>query len=478
MPSSGGADSRLRPVRLGLRSSVTASFALGALLLSVALSVGTYVSARQLLVEQRERTALRQAYADAARVRDGLATAGTSVSEALGSVTPPAGASMYVHRDDEWYSSSLDQSGAALTAVVRATVDDGSVGLGWTARTDPRAVVVGIPLPSVDAQYYEVAVPEELDATLRTLALALAVGAGLTTLAGAALGRAASGRVLSPLTDVAGAARDIAAGDLHRRLRGADDPDLRTLVESFNQMVDALHRRIERDARFAADVSHELRTPVTTLTTSLALLERAKDLSPQAQRAVRLMADELTRFRRALEDLLALGRLEAGIDASSRSRTDARDLVRHALATSGRPAALLSSGNDPASPAPTLEVDRPQVARAFVNLFRNADLHGRGLTGVEVTAGTTHVDIRVVDDGPGVAADDRERIFERFARAGGARAGTGSGLGLSIVAETAHRHGGTVWCEDAAGGGAAFVVRLPLAGHDEDRRPDHREEHR
>ena len=77
--------------RPGLRSSVTAAFALGALVLSVALSVGTYVSARHLLLEQRERTALRQAYADAALVRDGLATSGTSVSEALGAVAPPAG---------------------------------------------------------------------------------------------------------------------------------------------------------------------------------------------------------------------------------------------------------------------------------------------------------------------------------------------------------------------------------------------------
>ena len=97
-------------VRPGLRSSVTAAFALGALLVSVALSLGTYVSARHLLLDQRERTALRQAYADAALVRDGLSTSGTAVGEALGAVTPPAGASMYVHRGGRWYSSSLDQS--------------------------------------------------------------------------------------------------------------------------------------------------------------------------------------------------------------------------------------------------------------------------------------------------------------------------------------------------------------------------------
>lgn len=450
---------RKAPPRLGLRSSVTAAFALGALLVSVALSVGTYVSARHLLLEQRERTALRQAYADAALVRDGLATTGTGVTESLDSVTPPAGASMYVHRRGQWYSSSLDQSGETLTSVVRPTVEEGDVGLGWTDRTDPHAVVVGIPLPAVDAEYYEVAVAQELHNTLHTLALALAVGAALTTLAGAALGRAASGRVLAPLRDVTAAATDISAGDLDRRLRETRDPDLSVLVGSFNDMVDALHERIERDARFAADVSHELRTPLTTLTTSLALLERARDLSPQSRRAVALMADELARFRRALEDLLALGRLEAGIDEAALTPTDVGELVRHAIVTSGQSDHVLV--HDDAGPHRVL-VDRPQMVRALANLVRNAELHGGGLSDVRIVASGTHVDIVVSDRGPGVPPDERERIFERFARAGGTKAGTGSGLGLSIVAETATRHGGQVWCDDGTDGGADFVVRLPL----------------
>lgn len=446
---------------MGLRSSVTAAFALGALLVSVALSLGTYVSARHLLLEQRERTALRQAYADAALVRDGLATSGTAVSEALGSVTPPAGASMYVHRDGQWYSSSLDQSGETLTDVVRSAVDKGSVGLGWTDRTDPHAVVVGIPLATVGATYYEVAVAHELHDTLRTLALALTVGATATTLAGALLGRAASRRVLSPLYDVTAAATDIAAGDLERRLAATDDPDLSALVHSFNHMVNALHERIERDARFASDVSHELRTPVTTLTTSLALLQRARDLTPRARSAVDLMADELTRFRQALEDLLALGRLEAGIDEAAMVPTDPGDLVRHALGAAGLSDELLEG--DSAHSRRVL-VDRPQMVRALVNLLRNAEIHGRGVADVRLDATSTHVEITVRDRGPGVPAKERERIFERFARSGGAKAGTGSGLGLSLVAETVGRHGGQVWCQGRPGAGAEFVVRLPLSG--------------
>ena len=103
------------------------------------------------------------------------------------------------------------------------------------------------------------------------------------------------------------------------------------------------------------------------------------------------------------------------------------------------------------------------MVRALVNLVRNAELHGGGLAQVRTVTGDGHVDIVVRDNGPGVPEHERERIFERFARAGGTKTGTGSGLGLSIVAGTVRRHGGEVWCTQADGGGAELVVRLPLS---------------
>ena len=435
----------------GLRASVTLAFALGALALSASLSLGTYFAARHLLVEQRERTALRQAYTDAALVRDSLLTSGSEVSEVLGSIAPPTGAVMYLHRNDTWYSSSLDPPGQGVTDAVARTVDAGSVGLAWTDLTDPHAVVVGVPLPAVDAAYYEVSVAEELAATLRTLALALAVCAALTTVGGALLGRAASSRVLQPLGEVAGAAVQVSAGDLETHLRDTSDPDLAVLVGAFNHMVDALHERIERDARFAADVSHELRTPLTTLTTSLGVLQDVPGLSPGASSAVQLMATELTRFRRALEDLLALGRLDAGAGEGDIVSVGAHELsVRRCRRAVGRRTSCRPGDGDD----PLVDVDRRQVLRALVNLFQNADLHGDGLTEVRGGHVDGHVEFRVRDRGAGVPTQDRERIFERFARAGGARAGTGSGLGLSIVARTATNHGGSVWCSSAHDRGA------------------------
>ena len=411
-------------------------------------------------MEQRERTATRQAFADGALVRDSLLTSGAQVSDVLGSISPPAGASIYVRRQGEWYSSSLDGAGPEVTSEVQPMVADGSVGIGWTDATDPNAVVVGIPLPAVDAEYYEVSVAEELDRTLWTLAVALAVCAALTTLAGALLGRAASRRVLAPLGEVTTAAVKVSAGDMSTRLRETEDPDLAALVGSFNHMVDALNHRMQQDARFAADVSHELRTPVTTLTTSLSLLQSAPDLSTRSMHAVELMSGELTRFRRALEDLLVLGRLDAGVHEVPGSSVGARELVRQALSVSDRPSDLLVVEPED-GPDPVLEVDRPQLLRALTNLFQNADLHGGGLTRVRVVVHEAFVDIHVEDRGPGVPVTDRKRIFERFARAGGQKVGTGSGLGLSIVEQTVRNHHGDVWCTDAPGTGSAFVLRLP-----------------
>ncbi len=444
---------------------MTFAFAFGAFAVSTLLALGTYFAARHQLVEQREQTAARQAFADAALVRDSLLTSGAQVSDVLGSLSPPSGAVIFVRFEGEWYSSSLDRLGPELTEGVQSVVADGSVGVGWTDATAPNSVVVGVPLPAVDAQYYEVVRADELDRTLSTLALALGTGALLTTLAGALVGRASVRRVLAPLNDVATAATRVAAGDVTTRLDDGDDPDLAPLVEAFNDMVDAVHDRIERDARFAADVSHELRTPVTTLTTSLSLLEGAPDLPPRAASAVRLMSDELTRFRRALEDLLVLGRLDADVRENERIPHAVGDLVRQAVLLAGGTADLVVP-----EPADVLGarvvVDRAQVLRALANLLRNAELHGGGVARVRVVGSGASVEVRVEDAGPGVAQAERERVFERFARAGGQKAGTGSGLGLSIVQQTVHNHDGQVWCEPVPDGGAAFVVRLPTVEDD------------
>ncbi len=456
----------------GLRSTVTWAFALGALCLSTVLAVGTYTLARHYLVEQRERSAERQAFSNAAIVRQGLLAPASEVAEVLGSVAPPADSAILIHQGGDWFSSSLDVTSQFVPPEVRAKVADGSAAMSWTSTTDPNAVVVGVPLPAVDAEYYEVAVARELDRTLTTLRAALAVSAAITTIAGAALGLLASRRLLAPLQAVTTAATEVSAGDLNTRLDHIADPDLGALVDAFNTMVDALDARITRDSRFAADVSHELRSPLTTLITSVSVIKQTVELPPRSRTAVELMEGELERFRSSLEDLLEISGLEAEVAATNLSAVDLRVFVRQALDADGRSTALLETSTDPGPPARELIVliDRQRMSRALTNLFVNADLHGGGVARVRVVQDGEYGDIHVEDGGPGVPPEEREHIFERFARAGSRGSHTGTGLGLSLVAETIRLHDGSVWCTDVPGGGARFVVRLPLWADDQDER--------
>ncbi len=447
--------------RLGLRATVTLSFAAGALVLSAVLSIGTYLVARDYLVEQREQAALGQGFADASYVRDGLLTAGKPVSEVLGEVSPPSDTVVLVRRGDEWFSSSLTIGSDAVPATLQEEVAGGAAGLTWVRDAGVPAVVVGVPVPAVAAEYYEFALTHELERTLETLATILTVFAILTAIAGALLGRWASRRVLAPLDVVAGAAARIAGGDLDTRLPVTEDPELVTIIGSFNAMVDALHERIERDARFTADVSHELRSPLTTLMTSVQVMQRRRDdLPDRSRQALDLVTGELARFRTVLEDLLELGRLDAGTSGQARALVDADELVRHALTMSGRAPVLLSPGG---TSRLVVHVDKQQLNRALVNLFDNADLHGTGLTAVHIRRSGQSVLIDVDDDGAGVSSGERARIFERFVRGGSRGSRPGAGLGLSLVAETARWHAGVVTCTDSPSGGARFTLRLPLA---------------
>ncbi|MFJ9388064.1 ATP-binding protein [Nocardioides sp. NPDC101246] len=446
-------------VRRGLRANVVAAFAAGALLISLILAFSTYFSARHYLIVQRERNALQQAYIDAALVKERLRTNGVNVAEVLSEIAPPRRTTVFVHQDGQWYSSDLATQAHDATSNVATSVETGEVALSWTDTGDRPNIVVGVPLEGVDADYYEVTHAKELSETLDTMGYALAISAAVTTLAGGVLGWYAARRVLRPLRQVALAAARISAGELDTRVEATEDPDLATLTGSFNTMVDTVVERLDHDARFAADVSHELRTPVATLTTSLGVLQGDSTLSPSSATAVGLMAGELDRFRGALEDLITLGRLDAGVRESEWEVLSVVDLVTATLAEaeiSGR-----ATVDVPADLA--IYADRLQVHRALANLVRNAETHGGGLTTVRAVARRGYAEIHVVDSGPGVPAAERERIFDRFARMGARGATTGSGLGLSIVAQTAQLHDGSVWCRDADSGGADFVLSFPLA---------------
>jgi signal transduction histidine kinase len=191
------------------------------------------------------------------------------------------------------------------------------------------------------------------------------------------------------------------------------------------------------------------------------LVRRRDEASPAARHAIDLLDTDLRRFRRLVEDLLEISRVDQGAFRLSAERLDLTELARNVVARS--PAA--TDGVVPVEgpgPVPVLG-DRRRLEQVVSNLVDNADRHGRGLVRVAVCQTERMVRIEVDDAGPGVPAADRERIFERFARVSDRERHvdeTGSGLGLALVAQHVRLHSGRVWVTDRPGGGARFVVEL------------------
>lgn len=439
---------------IGLRARVSAAFAIGALLLSVCISLVSYESTRNTLVAERERTAVRATYYDAAVVNAGISGPYPDVIEVLRSLDTGADRYVLLHLDGQWHSRSADP--AADTAVpmkLREMTAAGEAGAQRIHRNGEPALIVGIPLAGA-AAFYEIVSLGELERTLQLLALVLTAVAIMVAAGGAALGWYVTRHALRPVTAVADAARGIAAGDLTTRLDPATEPDLAPLSVAFNDMADQLARRLERDRRFAADVSHELRSPLQTLEAAASVIVKRRDsLDARSAAAITLLTAEVGRFQALVNDLLELSRSDQPVQ---RQTVDVPELARRVCRSRHLPEDLVEVC--PAAPA-LWQVDRRRLEQALGNLIDNAVRYGGGPTAVRVGDCFVEVD----DAGPGVAEADRATVFDRFVRGPAANArgtGDGTGLGLAIVAEHAAAHGGSATVVDRPGGGARFRIEL------------------
>lgn len=466
--------------RLGLRGTVAMLFAAGASLVSAVLSVGTYVTAETLLMGQRQSLAITKSFDDAAKMRDELIARNDQnafsdrapVVKALDQLAVPSDVGVVIFVDGVEYPSSLNFGSNDVPQGLRDVVAEGQAGFVVTDVSvvsqgqdsgKQRAIITGTPLPEVNAEFYEIAVTTEMNRVLDALPGVLSAVAMATTLSGALVGWWAARRALAPLMGVAQAAADIAGGDLQTRLAHTEDPELKTIVRSFNSMVDTVGERIERERRFTADVSHELRSPLTTLTTAVHLLKKRRDeLSPQAGKAVDLIDTELGRFSRALGDLLELSRLDAG-KVSLEERFAIDEIISHTISSTHRSTRVHIMEGLKGTAELVVLGDKNQLHRIFVNLLDNADKYADGATAVEIRNRDGFVVVHVDDSGEGIIEEDRERIFQRFVRSGSRRSIPGTGLGLSLVAEMVSAHGGSTVCGESPYGGARFTVRLPVA---------------
>ncbi|HVL07299.1 MAG TPA: HAMP domain-containing sensor histidine kinase [Acidimicrobiales bacterium] len=450
--------------RVSLRTRVTLAFAIGALVLSAGLATLTYELARSYLVRQRETSGLRQAYANARLVRTALASEDAVIEELLASVQSPARSSPVLRHKGGWYKASEGLGLDAIPRVMLTTVGAGTPARQRIALGGMPHLVVGIPLPAVDGAYFEVFQLVELDRTLRILLNSSIAAALVTTVAGATIGWWASRRVLSPVAAVSAAAAAVASGRFDVRLEESGDPELSRMAGSFNQMTEALLARIRRDTRFASDVSHELRSPLTTLAAALEVVSsRRHEMPERARLGLDLLAAEIARFERLVENLLEISRIDAGVEELVVEDVVLGQFVREALRTRREPTPEVHL--DPGAAETVVRADKRRLERVLANLADNAERHGGGVTRVVVERDDGWAGFAVEDAGAGVPPEEREPVFERFfrGRAAGMRgAGEGSGLGLALVREHVGLHGGRVWVEERAGGGARFVVRLPV----------------
>lgn len=280
-------------------------------------------------------------------------------------------------------------------------------------------------------------------------------------------------RSLRPLDQVSSVARAIGSGERQRRLHPTrSDTEIGRVATALDDMLDdvvgAERAALDAEQRlraFLSDAAHELRTPVAGIRAAADTLVRADLDGPEREVLAAHVAREAARASRLVDDLLTMARVDRGLELS-RTDLDLRALVEAEVGRAPlvHPSLVLRTQTPDA--AVPVHADPDRLAQVLSNLIENAAraTGGTGTVTVAVAVRGAIAVVSVTDDGPGVPAADRERIFERLVRLDAARAASGGvGLGLPIARGIARAHGGDVRCVDG-GVGARFEVTLPLEG--------------
>ncbi|WP_032917049.1 cell wall metabolism sensor histidine kinase WalK [Streptomyces rimosus] len=319
--------------------------------------------------------------------------------------------------------------------------------------------------PTEDLTLYVLVSPQDAEEAVATVDQVLFLGLPAAALLVALIVWTTTSRALRPVEDIQQRLRTITSRDLSVRVPVPPHRDeIARLAVTTNDTLDRLEQAAEQQRRFTADASHELRTPMAALRADLEVALHYPDHTNWPD-VVRATLSDAERLEQLTEDLLLLADLDHRTPPTAHA-VDLGALARKAAAQARRHAPASVRIDCPASENATVRGDARQLERLLRNLLDNAVRHAHSRAQVTVRAHGASALLEVRDDGPGIPAEHREKIFERFSRLDVSRnrSSGGTGLGLAIAREIAHNHNGTLTHRSAPSTtGAHFVAELPLA---------------
>lgn len=320
----------------------------------------------------------------------------------------------------------------------------------------PYIILINQPLDPIE---------DELDLLRRILYYTVPFALLLAGLGGWLLAR----KSLAPVVDMAERARRIGAENLDQRLPVVSPRDeLGRLASAFNELLARLSSSFEQQRQFMADASHELRTPLTVMHAAADVtLKQPHRAEGEYREAVEMLDEQARRLSRIVDDMFVLARADAGRYPLRKAALYLNDLVEEGARAGGvlgaNKGVRVEVADAPESP---FHGDEDLLRRMLLNLLDNAVRHtpSGGLVRLGLTSQPGQYQLTVSDTGPGIPAEARSRVFERFYRADKARSRSedgGAGLGLAIASWIVHAHGGSLELAGSDGEGTTFVATLP-----------------
>jgi heavy metal sensor kinase len=316
-----------------------------------------------------------------------------------------------------------------------------------------RILVVGLSMQPIEDPVHEV---------LMLLLIAGPVALAATSIAAYWLAR----KALRPVEQMTSDAQEIGKAGLHERVAVPDSRDeIGRLGLTLNAMLDRIERGVTDKHRLVADASHALRTPLAVMRAEMDVSLRGDELTSSAREVLESARDEVDRMSRTVDNLMAL----AEADEGGLQLLTVRVSLRQAIEDAARPLRLVAAakGVTLLAEGGALEAlaDPQRLQLALTNLIENAIKFTPAGGTVHVTSWRreSEVGVTVSDEGPGIPAEDREHLFDRYYRVDSVRGRKvrGSGLGLAICHEVALAHGGRIWLESTVGTGSTFFLALP-----------------